>query len=192
MALQGELQDTRHFINNIRFKYFIPMLLLLATFIPFIFLGALFNFLLLFLIVCIVFRFAPTRRTAKIISHILVVIECIIIFRIAFEVCDNLWQIILGLLISYILLYLTAYFSMKMDADVCPNCGEWNRIELVKRLGRDDYKQRVVVERDIHNKEGEKIGSYDASEVRDFTTYTNRYRCKACGKSYIGKRTMQW
>lgn len=170
---------------------------LIAFILVTLFIGIIATFLLAYVLDDLFhkFNYKPTKRTAKIIMHILVVIEYVFIslMTIDNELCDNLdlWQIILVILVSYILSYLCGYVIMKNSADICPNCGEWNRIEYLEELDRDDYKQRVDVERDIHNKEGEKIGSYDASEVRDFTTYTDRYRCKACGKSYIRKWTMQ-
>ena len=169
---------------------------LLSLFLA-LFVFSAFNVLWISLLIHILlFFYAPTKRTAKIILHILLLTPNIlaIIFWASNEGLKDifdLWMVILGILISDSPTYRSVDSKMEDWSIICPYCGEWNRAEFVKELDRDGYKKRVDVKRDIRNKEGEKIGSYDASEIRDFTTYTNLYRCKACGESFINKETMQ-
>lgn len=147
------------------------------------------------LIVLLRIFFAPTKRTSIIILFIFVGIANIFdfVFSKAFEIYDSsdydLWQIIMAILIVYISLYRIGYSLMKSLADVCPYCGEWNRLKSVGYRFGDRHKQIVDVERDIRNKGGEKIGSYDAQEIRDVRTSYITKKCIACGESFEDWRT---
>lgn len=137
--------------------------------------------------------FSPRKRTAKIILHIFVVIVYIFLMIFGAGMNDdyNIWQTILAFVVAYIPSYLIGYLVMWWMSDVCPDCGEWNSMELVKTLAQNNYKQRVDVERDIRNKEGKKIGSYDASEIHDFTDRVIVLKCKVCGKEVITTMTTE-
>lgn len=128
--------------------------------------------------------FPITKRTAKILLHILVVILYILFCICGMGEGYNIWQTILAMLIAYIPSYLAGLLVIWLRADVCPKCGAWNSMEYVKTLYKYDSKERVNVERDIRNNEGEKIGSYDSSEIHDVTNRLALERCKECGAEF--------
>lgn len=125
------------------------------------------------------------KKTAKIILHILIIGPYI--YTIWEQSNFNgytVWQCILAALIAYIPVYLFDYWLMKRVAHVCPHCGEWNCDSVIEVLSEDTYHQRVDVQRAIRNADGEKIGSFDDSEIHTISERFCRIKCDACGHVY--------
>lgn len=123
------------------------------------------------------------KKTAKIIIHILIIISYIFtIWEQSGSYGDfTIWQCILAALIAYTPVYRFAYWLMKREAYVCPHCGEWNCDRVIEVLGENRYQQRVDVQRAIRNDKGDKIGSYDDSEIHTISERLCRIKCDACG-----------
>ena len=94
----------------------------------------------------------------------------------------------LGIAISIgiiILGIICCIYFLGNDAPVgqCPECGEWFSYVRGKYLRGGHYYADDVVERDIKNRNGEVIGSYETTEKRIHGWSTYEYTCKKCGNT---------
>lgn len=135
--------------------------------------------------------FRPRKKTVKIILNVILLGYSIYlcISPDASYKGYSVWHTILAVAIAYIPAYFIGYMVIKAKSYVCPNCGEWNNAEIIEVLAEQNYKQRVDVKRDIRNKDGEKIGSFDDSEIHDMSRKLVRIKCNVCG--HISTETIE-
>ena len=74
--------------------------------------------------------------------------------------------------------------EVPQKAIVCPKCGAWNEYRILKKISSKSYDVWETVERDIKNKNGDTIGSYDSRELRTRHKGTELLICKKCKKEF--------
>ena len=120
----------------------------------------------------------PKRWAAGIILYWVLATILTVYFCSAFE---------LGIAISIgiIILGIICCIDFLDDAPVgqCPKCGEWFSYVKGKRIGGGHYYADDVVERNIKNRNGDVIGSYETTEKRIHYWSKHEYTCKKCGNT---------
>ena len=100
----------------------------------------------------------------------------------------NIWMFCefwrFGHYIGFGILYIIcgAYFIIKSAPIAqCPHCGEWFTYVRTKRLSSGSYESDDIVERDIMNRDGDIVGSYETTERRTHFWSVWQYTCNKCG-----------
>ena len=132
-------------------------------------------------------------KTALIYTLIEFALLAILQFKIILPFCIDLgyeevaigrtWTYIINVIIL-ILLSLSFLGAMAERAIVCPKCGAWNEYRILEKISSKSYDVWETVERDIKNKNGDTIGSYDSRELRTRHKGTELLICKKCKKKF--------
>jgi predicted RNA-binding Zn-ribbon protein involved in translation (DUF1610 family) len=94
---------------------------------------------------------------------------------------DGIVAISIGIIILGIICCI--YFLGDAPVGQCPKCGEWFSYVQGKRTRGGHYYADDVVERDIKNRNGDVIGSYETTEKRMHYWSKHEYTCKKCGNT---------
>lgn len=94
---------------------------------------------------------------------------------------DGIVAISIGIIILGIICCI--YFLGNAPVGQCPKCGEWFSYVQGKRVRGRHYYADDVVERDIKNRNGDVIGSYETTEKRIHYWSIHEYTCKKCGNT---------
>lgn len=132
-------------------------------------------------------------KTALIFTLIEFALMVILQFKIILPFCIDLgyeeiaigrtWTYIINVIIL-ILLSICSLGGMMQNAIICPHCGAWNEYRVLKELSSESYDVWETVERDIKNKNGDIIGSYDSRELRTCHEGSRLLICKKCKKEF--------
>jgi hypothetical protein len=131
--------------------------------------------------------------TALILVLIEFVLLAILQFKVILPFCIDLgyeevsigrnWTYIINVIIL-IVLCISSFGAMAEKAIICPHCGAWNEYRFLKQISSESYDVWETVERDIKNKNGDTIGTYDSRELRTCHESSEILICKKCKKEF--------
>ena len=103
-----------------------------------------------------------------------------------FNLC--LWISIVGApLIFNILIRISSIwreFIYEEKVIVCPHCGAWNEYEKLKCHSHSEHSGWRIVDRDIKDSYGNRVGSYESREQCTYSYYDYTLKCTKCGEEF--------
>lgn len=66
----------------------------------------------------------------------------------------------------------------------CPHCGAWNEYEELKCHSHSEHSGWRIVDRDIKDSYGNRVGSYESREQCKYSYYDYTLRCTKCGEEF--------
>lgn len=151
------------------------------------------------MVVRIVFLFLGTIKKTKKLATILSLLSCIIPICLVvmndspsnddeevFNLCS--WISIVGApLIFNILIRISSLWREFIYVEkviVCPHCGAWNEYEKLKCHSHSEHSGWRIVDRDIKDSYGNRVGSYESREQCTYSYYDYTLRCTKCGEEF--------
>ena len=100
----------------------------------------------------------------------------------------GLWISIVGApLIFNILIRISSFWREYLYEEkviVCPHCGAWNEYEKLKCHSHSEHSGWRIVDRDIKDSYGNRVGSYESREQCTYSYYDYTLRCTKCGEEF--------
>ena len=66
----------------------------------------------------------------------------------------------------------------------CPHCGAWNEYEELKCHSHSEHSGWRIVDRDIKDSYGNRVGSYESREQCTYSYYDYTLKCTKCGEEF--------